>query len=110
MANHHVAWKVDNYGVTGSFTCTAEFGADCRLTCAENCDSEANPCYSYDENGDVEREHGRADMGECNVLLWLNDSMPSETYGGKEHAATDGPIDLRWDSDHYEWKYLEAAS
>lgn len=95
-SHHHVHWVIEKEWITGVVTCAAPEGAECRLICAQGCESW--PC-------DIEG-HSLVDSGACNAIEWLGmNAELAESYVGDAHALTDGVIIPHWTGDGYTWSY-----
>ena len=97
MSDHKITWTHRSDYVTTEVTCTAQEGADCRMSCVGGCDSwELN-----------DHAHALADQGHCNAVEWfVGFGDPVEFFAGPEgtpvHA---GPVDVRWNGHDWEWDY-----
>jgi len=95
---HSVAWMLDNDWLAGTVTCHATEGADCRLTCPEDCE-----VWNF-----TNHEHKLVDGGKCIIVEWLgNQGNLADSHAGS-HAPVDGFIELEWDGDHPIWRYADA--
>lgn len=49
-------------------------------------------------------------VSSCNVLDWLNEGDMEETFADPTYTYHyDGPIDVTWEGDFYEWTYAKAS-
>jgi hypothetical protein len=94
--------------------CDAPSGAVCRMACAESCGAEVWPCGGYDYDADAECEpHPMRDMGECNVVLYLNQENPDDLFtveGDPDARTYVGPIRVSWGDDVYLWEPAEPTA
>jgi hypothetical protein len=88
---HRVKWTIARWGVRGEVTCDAPAGAACRMGCPAGCDE---PCV-----------HLPVDQGECLAIPWINNDDVEDTYAGDLTQLRDGPVELTWSGDGYEWRY-----
>jgi hypothetical protein len=99
LTGHSARWVHERGYIRGEFTCTASAEAECHLYCPEGCDE---PC-----------SHELAVGEDCNVLAWLDDPGPEETYDGPPGPVRDGPIAFHWGGEDAEsacWTYAAAAN
>jgi hypothetical protein len=93
--------------------CDAPVGSVCRMGCAEDCGAEVWPCGGYDYEADRECEpHPMGDVGECNVVLYLNAENPDDLFsveGDPDARTYSGPIQVAWENDTYVWEPAEGS-
>lgn len=94
---HRIAFIIGGMGdgITAHVTCTAPDGATCRMNCPNGCE------YACD--------HEKVDMGECGQILWITEDNPIDYYVGPDTAVRDGDIELIWNGDGMDWKYVWLA-
>lgn len=91
---HRIEWFIDVDTVCAKVTCTAPKGSPCRLGCEECLQW---PC-----------EHALVDVGCCNAVEWFDGEGVADCYvGGAVHPLMDGPIEVWWQHDFWEWAYPE---
>lgn len=96
--SHHITLTIDDQQVIGKITCNAVAGANCRLTCLEDCESFVI--------GD--HEHELVDAGECMLLPFLDEDSASvwELFDGRTPTpARSGPIILAYVEEGVVWDY-----
>ena len=94
--HHRVQWTIARWGVRGEVTCDAPAGAACRMGCPAGCDEW--PCG-----------HDPEDQGRCLVIDWLEADDFADSYAGIPEPLRDGPVELAWNGDGYEWRYPVAT-
>lgn len=94
---HSVALELHDDWLTGTVTCHATEGADCRLMCMDGCES-----WSL-----TDHEHPLVDQGKCNFVEWVEAAGELLEYHVGSHAPVDGFIEIEWDDDHYVWSYSD---
>lgn len=94
---HSIAWMLDDDWLTGTVTCHAAEGADCRMMCPEGCES-------WDL---IDHEHTLVDAGKCNAVESLDANGVADSHVGS-HAPVDGFITPEWDIDVWQWSYSDA--
>lgn len=120
--DHEVVWTIDGGRIRGEAVCNLPPGSNCRLTCAEGCESYN---YERDERGRPFHRLGVLDEDgaewhplvpmtddECNVALFLNESDQDIDElcdtSGPEIART--PIKPIWNGDHYTYEVTEPVT
>jgi hypothetical protein len=91
--HHEVRWTITPDSVRGALVCHGGQTAGCHAYCADGC--ESYPC-----------EHPPTFGRGCGVLDWFEDSTECY-YAGPETAIHDGPIEIQWTGEGYEWTYSE---
>lgn len=94
---HAIAVTIEPGWIRATFTCAAEVGADCRLTCPEQC-----------EEWEPDHHHTLVDYGRCVQTEWLENGDWQEDYQGGEVPLVSGPIELEWTGGGYRWTYAPA--
>lgn len=97
-SHHWVSWSVTEGDAwpEAQMACTAPDDAFCRTYCDRSeCEDGCTDIYG----------HERKPMGCCNLVDWMEDAGVMDSYEGKPHPASDGPIVVVWDGDHYAWWY-----
>ena len=96
-AVHRVEWTLELRNLYGKVVCDGGAHSPCRAYCPDGC--EVNPCAHLPKYGQ-----------ECGIIPFFDDVV-QEYYVGDETAPRNGPIELIWDGDCYDWKYAaESAS
>lgn len=100
------------------FKCDAPEDAECRTVCKLCILEEGNERCECDdleiENEDGTFTYGREPVLEhgqdCNVLAWLENGDPEETYEGPDCVVRGpdwAPIEIDWPEDYCTWHYPE---
>jgi hypothetical protein len=96
---HSMRLTIEVGSVVADWTCIADEGAACRMTCPEGCET-------WDDD---HWPHRLVDKGECNAVEWLDNDAWDETYGGDPEHLRSGPVEVWWNGDGYSWRYPQAA-
>lgn len=111
LTGHILRVTADQDVVRLSVECHEPVGASCRRTCARpGCDWEI-PYPHRDLDG---TEHGLADQGECNAVLWMTEGdVPVIEYhdAPREEPLYDGmPIVVDWQGGDLVWRAVPVST
>lgn len=100
MRGHSVVWTIERGCTRSFFECDYLPDALCHRFC-DSCDSYE----TFDGKTCINCDKDLIDSGECQVVLFLGEAMPEETYDGTMRFIKSGPIEVEWDGQKYTWKY-----
>lgn len=90
---------------SANIICLAEEDDKCRLTCEKDC--EVWPCFDWSEpnEGEVHTAHTLTDAGECQAVLFIENSDEIWDSVKGEFALSNGmELVLSWEGDYYSWE------
>ncbi len=117
MSGHRIEWRHDRDVVVATFHCDEDTAAwaDCRVTCAEDCEQWPAPDAGnrthevLDDAGHPLGKHAMQHTDYCNYVTWMDEGSAEELHLGGDEPVRDGAVEFEWNGDGYEWRYATEA-